>query len=107
MADKQRLITRYHLTQDALNRKVSDAHILAIQQTISWREVGKHLLKKVDMDDIKRDGFDGAERRDMMLAKWQERSGSDATYDKLINAMISARKIEEAEGVCQLISPGQ
>ena len=39
----------------------------------------------------------------MMLDKWQARFGSDATYNKLIDAMISAKKIAEAEGVCKLI----
>ena len=107
MADKQRLVTRYHLTQNELNRKISSEHILVIQQTISWRQVGKFLLKRVTLDDIQKDGTDETTRRDMMLAKWQERFGNDATYDKLIDAMIKAEKIEEAEGVCNLISPGR
>ena len=103
MEDKQRLVTRYHLTPDVLNREVSREHIIVIEQTISWRPVGKFLLEKVTLDDIQRDGSDEESRRDMMLDKWQARFGSDATYDKLIDAMISAKKIAEAEGVCELI----
>ena len=103
MEDKQRLVTRYHLTPDVLNREVSREHVLEIQHTISWRPVGNFLLEKVALDDIQRDGTDEESRGDMMLHKWQERFGSDAMYGKLIDAMIGAKKIAEAEGVCELI----
>ena len=64
MEDKQRLVTRYHLTPDVLNREVSREHIIVIEQTISWRPVGKFLLEKVTLDDIQRDGSDEESRRD-------------------------------------------
>ena len=104
MEDKQRLVTCYHLTPDVLNREVSRKHVLEIQQTISWRPVGNFLLETVTLlDDIQKDGSDEESRREKMLNKWKERLGSGATYDKLIDAMIGAKKIAEAEGVCKLI----
>ena len=102
---KQRLVTLYHLTQKELSQTVSSKHILQIQRTISWWAVGRILLDRVVLNDITKDAFDEEQRRDMMLNKWQEKRGSGATYEKLIDAMIEVEKTSEAEGVCQLIAP--
>ena len=103
--EKKELVTDFHLTPDVLSQKVSREHKLVIQQTISWKPVGEFLLDEVDLKDIDKDGFDEPEKRAEMLAKWQERFGRGATYEKLIDAMIKAGKKTEAEGVCQLIEP--
>ena len=109
MAEQQKrdLIQCYQLTPDVLNRPVSDEHIIEIQKTISWRDVGEYLLGRgPEFTDIDRDGHNEADKRRLMLNKWQEAKGDDATYDKLIEALVKAGKIEEASGVCFLIIQG-
>ena len=104
MEDKQRLVTRYHLTPDVLNREVSKRthncdranHLMEASGENSCSKRSPWMTSK-GMVLMKNQG------EIMMLDKWQARFGSDATYNKLIDAMISAKKIAEAEGVCKLI----
>ena len=104
---KKDVIQRYQLTPDVLNKPVSDEHITEIQKTLPWREVGEFLLGRgPKFTDIDKDGQSEADKRRLTLNKWQEALGDDATYDKLIEAMIKAGKIKEASGVCYLIKPG-
>lgn len=104
---KEDLIRQYHLTQGVLNKPVSDEHILEVQKTIPWREVGPYLLGRgPKFDDIDRDGHDEEEKRKLTLDKWQDMLGDDATYDGLIEAMVKAGKNRAASEVCNLIKPG-
>ena len=104
---KKDLIQCYHLTPDMLNRPVSDEHIIKIQKTLPWREVGEFLLGRgPKFTDIDRDGQSEADKRRLTLDKWQEALGDGATYDKLIEAMVKAGKIREVGDVCFLIKQG-
>ena len=109
MAEQQKkdLTQRYQLTQDVLNQPVSEEHILEIRKTIPWRDVGPYLLGTgPKFEDIHRDGHDEEDKRRLTLAKWQETEGNDATYDRLIEAMVKAEKNKAASEVCCLIKPG-
>ena len=109
MAEQQKrdLHQRFQLTPNVLNKPVSDEHILEIQRTIPWRDVGEYLLGRgPEFTDINRDCYNEADKRRLMLNKWKEAKGDDATYDKLIEALVKAGKTNEASRVCCLITPG-
>ena len=104
---KKDLIRHYQLTQDELNKPVSDDHILEIQKTLPWRNVGPYLLGRgPKFDDIDKDGHDEEEKRRLTLDKWQDTEGDDATYVRLIEAMVKAGKNSAASEVCSLLKPG-
>ena len=100
-------IKQHQLTPDVLNKPVSDEHILEIRKSFPWRDVGEYLLGRgARFNDIDRDGHNESEKRRLTLDKWQEGLGDDATYAKLIEAMVKAGKIKDASKVCCLIKPG-
>ena len=108
---KEELVRRYNLTEEMLQQKVTDEHMLDIQEFIkSWREVGPFLsgIEQQNLDDIDREnGDDEREKRRKFIHKWEDANGPDATYDNMIFAMVRAMKKDEATKVCQLLRPGQ
>ncbi|CAI8042505.1 Guanylate kinase [Geodia barretti] len=100
-------MSKYRLTEETLKKRCSDGHILDIGVFIAWRTVGPRLdkISQTDVEDIDRDGHNESERRGMLLPLWVERNGDDATYYKLIKAMLEARNGSNADEVCKLLLP--
>ena len=103
------LAQKYQLTPEMLQQKVTDEHMLDIQDFISWRDIGPYLseIDRVDLNDIQREGDDERDRRRRLLNKWEDRNGLDATYKNMIFAMLRAGKKGDATKVCRLLTPGQ
>ena len=108
MGDKYKLMQDYNLTEDMLKIRCSKEHIYKIEQFISWKEVGRHLPKigSVELSDMDVDSRTEPQRRERLMALWEERNANEATYDVLIDAMIKAQKLDEATEVCKLLRPG-
>lgn len=104
---KAQLIIRYKLTDHVLKKMVSEEHICVLGKTISWKEVGKHLLTDGDKLQSIENDHEKVEKGQVMLEEWQETLGDGATYDKLIEAMVNAEKMKEACTVCKMIKPGE
>ena len=106
---KADLAKKFQITEDMLKQKVTDEHMLDIQDFISWRDVGPYLseIDRVHLDDIQREGDDERDRRRRLLNKWEDRNGDDATYDNMIFAMLRAGKKDDATKVCKRLKPGQ
>ena len=104
-AEKAGLVKSYNLTESSLQSKYSDDHMAEIEKFISWQEVGRHLPKitRLHLRDIGNDGRTQGEKRRLLLDKWEESNGDDATYDAMITAMLKAGKKAEATSVCQLL----
>lgn len=98
----------YSVTELDLTRKCSDEHIIKIGEFVSWKDVGLHLsmITSQDIKDMESDGRDQKEKRRMLLGKWVEGNGSNATYDAMMAAMVRAGKRNEAEEVCKLLTSG-
>ena len=108
MGDKYKLMWDYNLTGDMLKIRCSDEHIYEIEKFISWAEVGRHLpsIGGVDLINMNVGGRTELQKRQRLIALWEERNGDEATYDVLIDAMIKAQKLNEATKVCKLLRPG-
>ena len=61
-------------------------------------------IKESDIEDIDKDGKDQNDKRRMLLDRWKERNGCDATYGAMISAMMKEQKRDEAEKVCRLLN---
>lgn len=73
---------------------------------ISWDIVGRHLrtIEQKDIEDIDRDMPDQLKKRQRLVDLWKERNGSDATFGSMMTAMLKAKKRNEAETICKLLS---
>ena len=99
---------RHNLTERMLQRQCSEKHIMKIAHFISWREVGRFLpdIRRADLKDIDHSYRTEQDKRCRLIESFQVRNGDAATYDALIKAMLKARKLDEAEKVCELLSSG-
>ena len=103
------LINSYELNEEYVSKKCSYAHRIDIAEFVSWSEVGPRLkeIGELDMNDIKIEKCGEKEKRMKLLHLWAERNGSNATYGAIITAMLKARKMDEAEGVCEVLKRGK
>ena len=102
--DKEKLRIRFELTKEQLQERCSDEHLTDISKFVSWDDVGPYLVSRQDMKDIRKDGKYEQDRRGLLIEKWED-SGSEATYDAMITAMLKAKKRKEAEDVFKLLRP--
>ena len=104
------LCKRFELSNDDINKEVSDDHILEIYpQLENWRLVAVHLgLTQADVQAIVSQATLGGETlmRVYMLQEWKKKKRLDgtATYQVLLKALIKCNCSESALQVCKLLS---
>ena len=91
--------------EEDLERECLPEDMGHVAKFISWEVVGLHLpgISTDEMQDIKMNEFI-LHKEEMLLKRWRERNGADATYLVLIIAMLKAKKRKEADLVCKLLS---
>ena len=110
MADLEPLIVKYVLTQEDLNKKVTDKHIEVISRSScrKWKSLYSHLeMKPIHVGDIDCKEMDEDQKRVKFFSTWKENKGSEATYTKLIRALLTIESKEDAESVCKLLHDEQ
>ena len=106
MAEKKsELMKMYNLTESMLQQRVSGDHMFEIMRFVSWKLVGLSLrsISVRDIDDIECEYRTQTEKRWKLIRLWEERNGSDATYDVMITAMVRAGTHDEAIRVCKML----
>lgn len=104
---KAELMVEHNLSQADLNRKVTEDHMWELEGIIiAWDDIASKLLEEVDVAAVEQDGRNAAQKKQKMLQTWKERNGNGATYDKMIMAMLKARKKDQATKVFELLQPG-
>ena len=104
------LCKRFELSNDDINKEVSDDHILEIYRTLDkWRLVAAHLgLTKADVQAIvSQAALEGEElMRLYMLQEWKAKKTLDGstTYQVLLEALTKCSCSESALQVCRLLS---
>ena len=104
------LCKRFELSNDDINKEVSDEHILEIYpQLENWRLVAVHLgLTQADVQAIEGRATLGGETlmRVYMLQEWKKKKRLDgtATYQVLLEALIKCNCSTSALQVCELLS---
>ena len=100
------LLKRYELTEEDLNKPVSDSHVEQISRSSCkhWKSLPGYLgLKPITAEDSDQKHFDPAEKRHDFFLKWKEIKGSGATYKQLIIALLKIDCREDAEAVCAVL----
>ena len=59
---------------------------------------------EIDVFDVDKLSGGEGEKRQAFLALWRERKGSEATYSKLLSALLNTDCREDAEWVCKLLT---
>ena len=103
------LCKRLELSNDNVDKEVSDDHILEIYpQLENWKLVALHLgLTQADIQAIETAAkSDEPLMRVYMLQKWKKKKQLDgtATYQVLLKALIKCNCSESALQVCELLS---
>lgn len=100
------LMVDFNLAEEDYNSQVSEHHIVNISRTCcrTWRSLPSLLeLRSIVMDDIDRGPGSEEDKRRSFLLKWREMKGSEATYRKLIKALLETDCVQDAESVCKLL----
>ena len=101
------LCKRFELSNDDINKEVSDEHILKVYpQLEKWKRVAAHLgLTQADVQAIESGARPDEElMRLYMLQEWKAKKRLDgkATYQVLLEALIECNCSESAIQVCKL-----
>ena len=102
------LIVRYRLTEEDVNKQITDEHIGVISSSSSlcsqWKSLPTHLgLANTIVGDIDSTPVTETEKKMDFFTTWKEEQGSNATYRKLIGALLEILCNRDAESVCQLL----
>ena len=60
-------------------------------------------MKHIHVRDIDCQEMDEDQKRERFFLIWKENKGSEATYIKLIRALLTIESKEDAESVCELL----
>lgn len=99
----------YHLCQDSLEGECPDEHVLKISgQLGSWDRLGPHLgLTTQHIEAIRRNSDTEEGRREATLRKWKQVFAFNATYIKLLEALLAIERADLASNICKLITQQQ
>ena len=101
----QSLIDKFPLSQDLLEKEITEEHLREVSRIIDDHDiVGSELgLSEPDMSAINSDAKNHELRRIKMLRKWKQMFAHEATYRKLIEALLKCRRGKIAQNVCELL----
>ena len=105
------LFEKYKLKKKDASKQISDIHLDKISHSCcsQWRRLPPYLcMERIVKDDVNRlSASEEAEKRSLFFSKWVDEKGSDATYEKLISALLKMGCKNDAEKVCKLLAPKQ
>ena len=103
------LLEEYKLKKKDVNKQISAIHLDKISHYCcsQWRRLPAYLeMDRIVKDDVDRlSTNEEAEKRSSFFSKWGDEKGSEATYEKIINALLEMKCKKDAEKVCKLIRP--
>ena len=96
----------YGLSEEDCNQQISDLSLedIAHSSCRKWRDLPSRLvLPGILVEDIDRSGTGEGEKRLNFFREWKQMRGFDATYKRLIEALLDIHCREDAEVVCRLL----
>lgn len=102
----QSLLEHFKLKKEDYNLEVSDRHINDISRSHcrGWKFLPPHLeMKNIVMEDIDRGPGSEEDKRRSFLLKWKQTKGCNATYERLVSALLQIECRRDAESVCKLL----
>ncbi len=97
----------YGLSEEDWNQKVSDIHVGDISQSYcdNWRDLYPHLhLKKIVASDADRNHGSEVKRKAAFFNEWKEQRASEATYRRLVYALLRIGSRQDAASMCELLA---
>lgn len=105
-AATETLVERYQLQEEDLNSQITDKHLDKISHShcSQWRRLPPYLgMESIVRDDVNRlSASEEEEKRCAFFLKWKDMKGSEATYQRLISALLEMECTNDAEKVCKL-----
>ncbi len=102
------MLETFSLLEEDTVKRVSDTHMEEIARSYCsrWRMLYSYLeVDKIVVSDVDHMSVSEGEKRHAFFAAWRERKGSDATYGRLLHALLKTGCRKDAEGVCELLKP--
>ena len=101
----EELVKEVGVPPEKLNDSISDDHLRAIAIFLTtWRKVAAYLeLSETDLEDIEQEEKDEHMKKLKALQKWKGKFGFKATYQKLVEVLLSLAMADVAEKVCRLL----
>lgn len=96
----------FELTEEDCCQQMSYFHLSLISMSCcgNWQLLPSHLdMKPITAEDISRDNTGEDEKRFKFFRKWKQTKGSEATYGRLISALLAIDSREDAESICKLL----
>lgn len=100
------LFEKFGLSEGDCKVKVTECHLQEIARNCcsNWKWLQPHLnMRKIAVDDISGKHIDAIDKRLDFFHAWTTQEGSDATYLKLIHALLKIDNKNDAEFVCMLL----
>lgn len=93
------------LSAQNFSKEVSQLHLEKISlYSIDWRRLPPYLgLQSFVVTDVDGKQIDENEKRKEFLQKWKLIKGADATYEKLVYALLKVGHINNIVDVCRLM----
>ena len=99
-----KFLNHYQLISADIDVKIRDEHVDKIARICfsNWKELYPLHMKKKDLEviDTKSNSEDKSK---LFIRTWKQRNGSDATYKRLIDALLEIDHREDAESVFDIL----
>ena len=105
-ASVQDLVQRCGIEEACLNAEVTPECFHDISRYLSkWKLLAPKLkLSSADIEDIEKDNRKAEEQRVSFLDKWKQKRSYEATYRALVESLLSIQRVEDARGVCHVLT---
>ena len=100
------MMTTFGLKEEVCTRVVTDAHLEEFTRDYGedWRTIHAYLeLKSIVTRDTDKKPVGEREKRHTFFTEWKFQKSRDATYEKLVSALLKIKNREDAEAVCKML----
>ena len=102
----KKLTKEYAVTDQQLDRMISDEHIKHVSLFLpTWEQVANQLgVDRLKIADIQQSpGIDLVTKNHRVLTAWKNAKYREVTYRKLVEALDKLKEVKSADKVCELI----
>ena len=100
------ILSYFKLREEDCRKIVTSYHLDVI--SLRYSEYWKFLISQLGLEDnvvgdIDCKPIDEKEKRREFFREWKQRKGSEATYERLLLALLKCEQRQDAENVCKLL----
>ena len=102
------LMEHYGQTEQDCSKVVSELHLDSFSRCCctrgTWKALAPHLeIERAVVDDIDRRQVADEEKRSIFFYQWKQMKGSDATYMRLVAALLKTKHRLDAEELLKML----